>query len=74
VETLRNSKTGETIHVLESIREVFRLEFSLHPHAAIPGSHIPPQSEQRISVRAGKLQLRIAGRHHVVGPGETLWP
>ncbi len=51
---------------------MLRFEFALGPRSAIPGTHTHPRSEQRISVSAGELHLRVGGRHRVVRPGESI--
>jgi hypothetical protein len=44
----------------------------MRPHSRIPGEHLHPGKEQRISVLSGELHVRIRGRHRVVHPGESL--
>ena len=70
-EILENPVTGESMRILESTTQVFRAEYSLRPHAEIPGEHLHPGKEQRISVLSGEMHLRIDGEHRIVRAGET---
>lgn len=69
---IRNDKTGESLRVLESTREIVRFEFELAPGQAIPAPHFHPASEQHIEVLAGELHLYVDGEHRVVRAGDAL--
>lgn len=70
-EILENPVTGESMRILESIPEAFRAQYSLRPHGEIPGEHLHPRKEQRISVLAGEMHVRTEGEHRVLRAGET---
>lgn len=70
-ETLDNPVTGESMRILESTAQMFRAQYSLRPHGEIPGEHFHPHKEQRISVLAGEIHLRVDGAHRIVRAGET---
>lgn len=70
-EILENPVTGESIRILESTPQAFKAQYSLRPHGEIPGEHLHPNKEQRISVLAGEMHLRINGEHRIVRAGET---
>jgi mannose-6-phosphate isomerase-like protein (cupin superfamily) len=70
-ELLQNPVTGESMRILESSEKVFSAQYSLRPHAEIPGEHLHPHKEQHITVLAGEMHLRINGEHRVVRAGQT---
>lgn len=70
-EILDNPVTGESMRILESSAQAFRAQYSLRPHGEIPGEHLHPHKEQRISVLSGEMHLRINGEHRIVRAGET---
>lgn len=70
-EILENPVTGESMRILESTAQTFRAQYSLRPHGEIPGEHFHPHKEQRISVLAGEMHLRINGEHRIVRAGQT---
>lgn len=70
-EVLDNPVTGERFRVLESTPERFKAEYSLRPHAEIPGEHFHPGKEQRVTVLSGEMHLRVDGRHRVLRAGES---
>jgi quercetin dioxygenase-like cupin family protein len=71
-EILENPVTGESMRILESTARTFKAQYSLRPHGEIPGEHLHPQKEQRISVRSGEMHLRINGEHRIVRAGQTM--
>ena len=71
-EILENPVTGETIRVLESSPEVFKMEFALRPHARVAGTHVHPGQDQRLSVEAGTLVCLVDGETKVVRAGESV--
>jgi quercetin dioxygenase-like cupin family protein len=74
--TFRNPKTGETITFLRTAREtngeLFRMGYTMAPHAAIPDEHCHPHQEMRIEVRSGVLSCRIDGRERTIRAGELV--
>ncbi|HYC53486.1 MAG TPA: cupin domain-containing protein [Candidatus Binatia bacterium] len=70
-EVLENPVTGESMRVLESTAQVFKAQYSLRPHGEIPGEHLHPNKEQRISVLSGEMHVRVAGEHRIVRAGQT---
>lgn len=70
-EILENPVTGELIRVLESTPASFKAQYSLRPHSEIPGEHLHPYKEQRISVLSGEMHLRIDGVHRIVSAGQA---
>jgi quercetin dioxygenase-like cupin family protein len=74
--TFRNPRTGETITFLKTAREtdgaLFRMGYTMAPHAAIADEHCHPHQEMRIEVTAGALSCRINGRDHIVRAGESV--
>ena len=70
-EILENPVTGESLRILESSAHTFKAQYSLRPHGEIPGEHLHPHKEQRISVLSGEMHLRINGEHRIVRAGQT---
>lgn len=70
-EILVNPVTGESMKVLESTPEAFKVEFSLGPHCSIPGSHFHPNKEQQVWVISGEMHLRVNGVDQIVRTGES---
>jgi quercetin dioxygenase-like cupin family protein len=68
---LENPVTGESMRILESTAQMFKAQYSLRPHGEIPGEHLHPHKEQRISVLAGEMHVRINGEHRIVRAGQT---
>jgi quercetin dioxygenase-like cupin family protein len=71
VEVLENPVTGETMKVLESTPEAFKIEYALRPHGEIPLEHFHPGVEQEISVLSGEMHITVNGEHVVIKAGET---
>lgn len=69
-ETIRNPVTGETLNVLESTKDVFRIEFLIEPGAKIAAEHAHPYQEQTIYVTKGALGCRINGLSRMLSVGE----
>jgi len=69
---LHHPGTGETIRVLESTRDLFRMELTIAPRGEIAGSHLHPNQHQTFEIVSGKLVCRAQGREHVLKPGDTL--
>jgi len=69
---LHHPGTGETIRVLESTEDIFRMELTIAPRGEIAGSHLHPSQHQTFEVVAGRLVCRAQGREHVLRPGDTL--
>jgi quercetin dioxygenase-like cupin family protein len=74
--TFRNPKTGETITFLKTAREtngeLFRMGYTMAPHAAIADEHCHPYQEMRIEVTSGALSCRVDGREHTLRAGESM--
>jgi mannose-6-phosphate isomerase-like protein (cupin superfamily) len=70
-ELLVNPVTGETMRVLESTADVFKIEYALRAHGEIPLEHFHPNVAQEISVSAGEMHVTINGEHKVIKAGET---
>jgi quercetin dioxygenase-like cupin family protein len=70
-EILENPVTGESLRVLESTPQVFRVQYALRPHGEIAGEHFHPGKEQRVTVLSGEMHLRIRGEERVVRAGES---
>lgn len=70
-EILENPVTGESMRVLESSAQRFKVQYSLRPYGEIPGEHLHPQKEQTISVLSGEMHLRIDGEHRILRAGEA---
>lgn len=70
-EILENPVTGESMRILTSTAQTFKAQYSLRPHGEIPGEHFHPNKEQRISVLAGEMHLRVNGEHRIVRAGQT---
>ena len=69
----------------ESAGELFRFEYVSHPGRSsvwparvcpftqsAPGDHVHLEQEERVEVLAGTLRCRVAGREHVLAPGESV--
>ena len=73
---LHNPRTGETIALLttsrESRGEVFRMGYSMAPHAAIADYHNHPFQEMVIQVQSGTLTCTIDGVDRDVSAGESV--
>lgn len=70
-ETIHNPVTGETLLVLESTEEVFRMGFTIDPHSYIASEHIHPFQQQSVRVTKGELHCRIDGVTSVLRPGDS---
>lgn len=70
-EILENPVTGESMRILESNARTFKAQYSLRPHGEIPGEHLHPLKEQRVSVLSGEMHFRINGEHRIVRAGQT---
>ena len=68
---LENPVTGESMRVLESTAQIFKVQYALRPHGEIAGEHFHPHKQQQISVLSGEMHLRIEGEHRIVRAGET---
>lgn len=71
-EAINNPITGETLYVLESNEDVFRMEFSIEPRGSIAAEHCHPHQQQTIYVVDGALGCRIDGKTRVLGVGESV--
>jgi quercetin dioxygenase-like cupin family protein len=75
-QTFRNPRTGETITFLKTAREtngeLFRMSYTMAPHAAIADEHCHPHQEMRIEVTSGALSCRINGQDHIIRQGESV--
>jgi quercetin dioxygenase-like cupin family protein len=69
-EIINNPITGETLYVLESNEEVFRIEFAIDPGKAIAAEHIHPFQDQAIYVIEGTLGCRIGDVNRFLAAGE----
>jgi quercetin dioxygenase-like cupin family protein len=70
-ELLENPVTGETMKILESTADVFKIEYALRAHGEIPLEHSHPNVEQEISVSAGEMHVTVNGEHKVIKAGES---
>lgn len=70
-EKLHNPVTTETLYVLESTEEVFRIEFAIDPHSSIAAEHIHPTQQQTIHVIEGTLGCKISGVDRMLNVGES---
>jgi quercetin dioxygenase-like cupin family protein len=70
-EILENPVTGESMRILESSPQTFKAQYALRPHGEIPGEHLHPHKEQRISVLSGEMHVRVNGEQRIVRAGET---
>ena len=74
--TFRNPRTGETITFLKTAREtggeLFCMDYTMAPRAAIADEHCHPYQEMRIEVKSGALTCRVDGREHVLRAGESM--
>lgn len=74
--TFRNPRTGETITFLKTAREtkgkLFRMGYTMAPHAAIADEHCHPYQEQRIEVTSGTLTCVIDGEEHTFRAKESV--
>lgn len=71
-ETIHNPVTGETLYVLESNEDVFRIEYAIDPQSSIAAEHIHPYQQQTIRVIEGKLGIRANGRESLLEVGDSL--
>ena len=71
-EMIRNPVTGETLYVLESTSEVFRVEFAIEPGASMGEEHLHPNQQKSIRVTQGALGISSAGKNAVLQEGETV--
>ena len=70
-EKLHNPVTGETLYVLDSTEDVFRIEFVIDPNSEIAAEHIHPSQQQTIHVIEGALGCRINGQMRFLGVGQS---
>lgn len=70
-EILENAVTGESMRVLESTVEAFRVQYTLRPHGEIAGEHLHPGGAHRFSVLSGELHVRVDGEHRIIRAGES---
>ena len=68
-ELIHNPVTGETLRVLESNEDVFRVEFAIKPGGEIAGEHLHPFQDQAIFVLEGKLGVRIGETNYILSAG-----
>lgn len=71
-EAINNPITGETLYILESNEDVFRIEFEIEPRSSIAAEHVHPYQQQTIYVVEGALGCRIDGKKRVLGVGESV--
>jgi quercetin dioxygenase-like cupin family protein len=73
---LHNPRTGETIALLttsqESGGELFRMGYTMAPHAAIADNHCHPFQEMLVHVKSGTLTCTVDGVARNVSAGESL--
>jgi quercetin dioxygenase-like cupin family protein len=72
-----NPLSGEqiTIRAADAAGEgggVLEWELVLAPGGRVPSSHAHPGQEERFTVLAGRLRLRVGGRRITAGPGQTV--
>jgi mannose-6-phosphate isomerase-like protein (cupin superfamily) len=72
LEVLTNPVTGETMRVLESNAEVFKIQYDLELGGAVPAVHFHPHQTQIISVIEGELHCQAGDRIVVLRPGESV--
>jgi quercetin dioxygenase-like cupin family protein len=72
---LHNPKTGETITLLTTSQEtngqLFRMGYTMAPHAAIADYHNHPYQEMIIHVQSGTLTCIIDGAKKLISAGES---
>jgi len=68
---LENPVTGESLRILGSTPDSFKVQYSLRPHGQIPGEHSHPGKEQRVTILSGEMHLRINGEERVLRAGES---
>jgi hypothetical protein len=72
---LHNPKTGETITFLtpsqETNGELFRMGYTMTPHAAIADEHSHPYQEMVIRVRSGTLTCIVGGDELKIAASQT---
>src|SRR5262249_49193451 len=69
---LHHPGTGETIRILESTNDVFRMELTIAPRGQVAAAHIHPRQEQTFEVVAGKLSVTTQGGPRVLGAHDKL--
>jgi quercetin dioxygenase-like cupin family protein len=71
-EKIQNPITGETLYILESNENVFRIEYVIDPRGEIAAEHIHPAQEQTIHVIEGTLGCRINGLTRILTAGQSV--
>lgn len=73
---LHNPKTGETFTFLTTGREtngqLFRMRYTMAPHARIADEHSHPNQDMTIEVISGALTCTVGGVEKVIGAGERV--
>ena len=73
---LHNPKTGETIALLTTSQEtngqLFRMGYTMAPHALIADYHSHPNQEMIIHVQSGTLTCTIDGEDKLITSGESV--
>lgn len=70
-EVLENPVTGESMRIIESSAEVFKIEYALRAHGEIPLEHFHPDVEQEIAVQSGEMHVTVNGEHKIIKAGES---
>jgi mannose-6-phosphate isomerase-like protein (cupin superfamily) len=63
---------GTTLRVLTHSDDLLEFEASYAGGGAAPPAHLHPEQDERFEVRAGALQVRLAGRERVIVAGDVL--
>jgi quercetin dioxygenase-like cupin family protein len=69
---LHHPGTGETIRVLESTDDVFRMELTIAPRGEVAAAHLHPYQEQTFEVLAGKLAVTTHGGARILEANDKL--
>lgn len=70
--TITNPRTGQTMRFAHTGRERLTIESRNPPGGVAEPEHVHPLQESSAHVIAGRLRFVIAGREHIVRPGETV--
>ena len=69
---LHHPQTGESIRILESTDDVFRMELTIAPRGEVAAAHIHPHQEQTFEIVAGQLSVTTASGPRVLEASEVL--
>jgi quercetin dioxygenase-like cupin family protein len=73
-ESIENPVTGERVAFLqtaaETAGELLAIDVFMRPAGRIAAAHVHPRQEERFTVRAGTIQMTIAGHTRTATTGE----